>query len=121
VGGENLFLLKSSPVEEQAAIEFMGYVLSEEFQTEWAIGTGYLPVNLRSRQSDRYQTYVAQNPAVEVFLQQADKGRSRPIVAGYNRISESLGQAIEAVLLDRRTPQAALQVAQERLELAIRK
>lgn len=119
VGGENLFLLKASPQEEQAAIEFMSYVLSEEFQTEWAIETGYLPVNIRSRQSQPYQTYLAQNPAVSVFLQQAADGRSRPIGAGYNRISESLGQAIEAVLLNKRTPLEALQMAQDRLELSM--
>jgi len=31
---------------EKAALKFAEFVLSEEFQTEWAIGTGYLPVNL---------------------------------------------------------------------------
>jgi multiple sugar transport system substrate-binding protein len=118
-GGENLFIFKSTPEVERAAFTFAEYVLSEEFQTEWAIGTGYLPVNLRSRQSQAYQNFVAQQPAVQVFLDQAKYGRSRPIVPGYNRISENLGRAIEATLLNRDTPEAALQAAQQRLDLVL--
>jgi len=55
VGGENLFVMKTTPARERAAWEFCEYVLSEEFQTAWALGTGYLPANLKSRQSQRYQ------------------------------------------------------------------
>lgn len=121
IGGENLFIFKTTPEEEQAAWEFAEYVLSEEFQTEWAIGTGYLPINLRSRQNPAYLDFLAQQPALEVFLEQAPYGRSRPIIPGYNRISESLGRAIESTLLGKSTPEAALKTSQSRLELVIGK
>lgn len=121
VGGENLFIFKTTPVEERACWEFAEYVMSEEFQTEWAIGTGYLPVNLKSRQSQQYQEFVAQQPALKVFLDQAKYGRPLPIVPSYNRISDNLGRAIEATLLGQETPEAALQTAQSRLELIIGK
>lgn len=116
-GGENLFVLKSTPQRQQAALVFAEYVLSEAFQTEWALGTGYLPVNLRSRQNPDYLKYVAQHPVVQVFLDQAQYGRSRPIGLGYNRMSDSLGRAIESVLLGKATPAAALATAQQRLDL----
>jgi multiple sugar transport system substrate-binding protein len=119
IGGENLFIFKTTPEEERAAFTFAEYVLSEAFQTEWAIGTGYLPVNMRSRQSQAYQDFIAKQPAVQVFLDQAQYGRSRPIFPGYNRISENLGRAIEATLLNTGTPEEALQAAQERLELVL--
>jgi multiple sugar transport system substrate-binding protein len=119
IGGENLFVFKTTPERERAAFTFAEYVLSEEFQTEWAIGTGYLPTNLRSRQSPAYQAFVAQQPAVKVFLEQATQGRSRPIVPGYNRISDSLGRAIEATLLEKSSPEAALAAAQQRLDLIL--
>ena len=119
IGGENLFILKTTPDREQAALVFAEYVLSEEFQTEWAIGTGYLPVNLRSRQSPAYRKFVAEQPALNVFLQQAQQGRSRPIAPGYNRISDSLGRAIEAVVLEKSTSAEALAAAQERLNLIL--
>lgn len=119
IGGENLFLLKTTPDREQAALVFAEFVLSQSFQTAWAIGTGYLPVNLNSRQSPDYQAFKAKQPAVSVFLDQAKFGRSRPIFPGYNRISENLGRAIEATLLGRDSANAALQASQQRLDLSL--
>ena len=99
VGGENLFLMKTSPEREKAALEFLEYVLGEEFQTAWALGTGYLPISLKSRQSQTYQSFVEKNPVLRVFLEQMNSARSRPIISGYSRLSENLGRAIEATLL----------------------
>ncbi|MBW4574025.1 MAG: ABC transporter substrate-binding protein [Aphanothece sp. CMT-3BRIN-NPC111] len=117
MGGENLFILKTTPEHERAAFTFVEYVLSEEFQTQWALGTGYLPVNLKARQSAAYQNFVAKLPVVKVFLEQTHVARSRPIFLGYNRISENLGRAIEAVLLGKSSPVEALKAAQKRLDL----
>ena len=116
-GGENLFLFKTTPEREQAALTFAEYVVSEPFQTQWAIKTGYLPVNLSARQSSAYQKFKAQQPAVDVFLKQAAYGRSRPIFPGYNRLSENIGRAIEATLLGRSAPTDALKASQQRLDL----
>jgi multiple sugar transport system substrate-binding protein len=119
IGGENLFMMKGHPKHQQAAWQFMEYVLSQEFQTEWALGTGYLPVNLKSRQQLAYQKYVDKTPAIRVFLEQAKWGRSRPIVPGYSQISDNLGRAIESVLLDRDNVRSALKTAQSRLNLSL--
>ncbi|PSO53031.1 MAG: ABC transporter substrate-binding protein [Cyanobacteria bacterium QH_10_48_56] len=117
VGGENLFVFKTAPEREQAAWEFLEYVLSKEFQTEWALKTGYLPVNLEAQQSEKYQAFVQENPVLEVFLKQMNWARSRPIIPGYTRISENFGRAIEASLLDKQNPKDALQASQKRLDL----
>ncbi|MBD1904269.1 ABC transporter substrate-binding protein [Funiculus sociatus GB2-A5] len=117
MGGENLFILKTTPERERAAWTFAQYVISEEFQTQWALGTGYLPVNLKSRQSAEYQEFIAKSPALKVFLEQAKDARSRPIFPGYNRISENLGRALEGVLLGKSSPQEALNASQQRLNL----
>ncbi|AKG22321.1 ABC transporter substrate-binding protein [Calothrix sp. 336/3] len=117
IGGENLFFFKTSPEREKAAFKFAEYVLSENFQTELALGTGYLPINIKSRQSAKYQEFVKEQPAVKVFLDQAQYGRSRPIFPGYNRISDNVGRAIEAVLMDKSSAQEALKSSQQRLDL----
>ncbi|BAU14206.1 extracellular solute-binding protein [Leptolyngbya sp. NIES-3755] len=117
IGGENLFFFKSTPDREQAALKFAEFVMSEEFQTEWAIGTGYLPTNLKSREGQAYKEFRSKEPAIDIFLNQAQFGRSRPIFPGYNRISDNLGRAIESVLLDRATPEEALKASQQRLDL----
>ncbi len=117
IGGENLFVFKSTTPREEASQRFLEYVLSEEFQTTWALKTGYLPINLKSRQSEAYQDFVQQNPVLEVFLEQMKVARSRPIIPKYTRLSENLGRAIEASLLGKDSPEAALQKSQQRLDL----
>ena len=91
--------------------------MSEEFQTAWALETGYLPVNTKSQQSKVYQDFVNENPIVKVFLEQMHYAKSRPIIPQYNRLSENLGRAIEASLLGKQTPAEALERSQQRLEL----
>ena len=117
LGGSNLFVMKTQREREQAALKFLEYVLSEEFQTEMSIATGGLPINITSRESKRYQEYVAKQPALKVFLAQMAVSRSRPIVSQYYRLSQSIGEAIEATLLGK-SPQKSLEKAQERAELA---
>ena len=115
-GTGNLFVMKTTPEREQAALKFLEYVLSEQFQTEFSIGTGFLPVNIKSAQSEAYQKYLAQKPVLKVFLEQMKWTGKRPIIAGYSRLSDSLGRAIEAVLLGE-SPKKALQTAQDRIEV----
>lgn len=117
VGGENLFVFKTAPERERAALIFLEYVLSEEFQTEWALRTGYLPINLLARQSPAYQAFLRENPVLNVFLEQMQWARSRPIIPGYTRLSENFGRAIEASLLGEEPPRSALERSQKRLEL----
>lgn len=116
VGGENLFVFKTTPEKEKATKEFLEYILGEEFQREWALQTGYLPINLKARSSEKYQEFVAKNPVLQVFLDQMQWARSRPIIAGYTRLRENLGGAIEASLLQYRTPETALNEAQKHME-----
>lgn len=117
IGGENLFVFKTTPKRQQASLRFIEYILSEDFQTTWALGTGYLPVNLKSQQSEVYQNFVAANPVLKVFLEQMHWARSRPIIPKYTRVSENLGRAIEASLLGKQTPKEALERSQQRLDL----
>jgi multiple sugar transport system substrate-binding protein len=117
LGGENLFVLKTTPEREQAAFTFAEYAASEGFQTEWALGTGYLPVNLKSREAPEYKAFIQKQPSLKVFLDQMAVAQSRPIFPGYQRVSDALGRALEATLLGDRKPEAALQEAQSRIDL----
>ncbi len=117
-GGEHLFVMTTDSIREAAAAEFLQYVLSESFQTQWSLGTGYLPANLKARQSSTYQEFLETQPVLEVFLQQMTWARSRPIVAGYSRISENLGRAIEATLLGG-SPKQSLRQSQKRVNLML--
>lgn len=115
-GSGNMFVMKTTPEREKAAWKFLEFVLSEEFQTEWAIGTGFLPVNQKSVNSKEYQEYVSRNPWLQVFIDQVNVSGYRPTIARYNRISDGLGRAIEATLLGKSSAKAALENAQKRLD-----
>ncbi len=119
IGGENLFLFKTNPQREQAAWKFAEYVASEFFQTTFATATGYLPTNLSSQKSAVYTKYINDQPEINIFINQMSAGRTRPISANYPRISESLGKAIEATLLQKKSPAEALASAQSYLELVL--
>jgi multiple sugar transport system substrate-binding protein len=114
-GTESMYLMKTTPKREQATLKFFEYVLSEEFQTEWSIGTGFLPVNLKSAQSQAYQEFLQQKPVLKVFIDQMPVAGSRPIIPGYSRLSDSLGRAIEAAMLGA-SPETALKQAQANLD-----
>jgi multiple sugar transport system substrate-binding protein len=116
LGGENLFIFKTTAERERAAFTFAEYTASEEFQSEWALGTGYLPVNLKSRETPEYKAFIQKQPSLSVFLEQMENARSRPIFPGYTRVSDNLGRALEAALLGR-TPEVALKDAQARIDL----
>ena len=117
IGGENLFVFKTNPKRENASLKFLEYVISEDFQTAWSLQTGYLPINLKARQSKEYQDFVEKNPVLKVFLKQMEWARARPIIPGYTRLSENLGRAIEATLLGKTSAKKALKRSQKRLEL----
>jgi multiple sugar transport system substrate-binding protein len=72
--------------------------------------------NVKFQQSTAYQNFVAENPIINVFLQQMQRAKSRPIIPKYNRLSE-LGGVIEASLLGKPTPEEAYKRSQQRLEL----
>lgn len=117
LGGENLFVFKTNPEREEASLKFLEFILSEKFQTQWALKTGYLPINIKSQKSAEYQQFVQENPVINVFLEQMQYAKSRPIIAQYPSLSENLGRAIESVLLGKKSPENALKEAQKRLNL----
>jgi multiple sugar transport system substrate-binding protein len=119
VGGESFFLCRTTPAKTQAALTFFEYILGEDFQINWALRTGYLPINLSVRASPAYQAFVRENPSLTIFLDQLQWAKSRPIIPGYTYLSENFGRAVEASLLGE-PPEAALQQSQQRLERIFR-
>lgn len=117
LGGENVFVFNTNPQREEASLKFLEYILSSEFQTKWALKTGYIPINKKVKESLEYQQFLTENPTIKVFLEQMQYAKSRPIIADYPNISENLGRALESALLQQKSPQDALKEAQKRLEI----
>ena len=117
LGGENLFVFNTNSQREAASLKFLEFILSADFQTKWALKTGYLPINTKAQNSPEYQEFIAQNPVINVFLEQMKVAKSRPIIADYPVISENLGRAIESTLLGTKTAKEALKESQKRIDI----
>lgn len=113
IGGENLYIFKSTDERQAAAWIFASYVMSREFQVDWAINTGYLPVNRKAAQDARYRKFLNNNPFVQTYIDSLETGRSRPAVPAYSRISKRIGNAIEKALYRKLSPEEALREAYE--------
>ncbi len=113
IGGENLYIFESEPEKEEASWKFAKFIMSEEFQVEWAMNTGYLPVNRSAAESEEYSEFLSENPFIETFVDSMEFGRSRPPVKEYSRLSDRLGRALEEALYRRQSPDEALEKAAE--------
>ena len=110
-GGENLYIFKSEALREKAAWKFAKFILSPEFQTDWAIQTGYLPVNRKVRKQPAYRQFLKQHPFIQTFVDQIPYGRARPTIPEYTQISSKLGKQIEMALYQKASPRKTLRVA----------
>ena len=119
-GGESLFLFRSEPGRERAAFEFMKFVMSADFQVEWAIRTGYLPVSLSAAASPAYRSFLAANPFMQVFNDQMPAGRVRPSIPRYPALSATLGKYLEAALYGRYPSRDALDRAAAEVDALLR-
>jgi multiple sugar transport system substrate-binding protein len=113
IGGESLFLFKSSARRERAAWEFMKFVMSADFQVDWAINTGYLPVSKSAANDPRYQAFLAANPFIKAYNDQMPVGRTRPSIPQYPALSQTLGKYLEAALYGKLSSKEALDRAAE--------
>lgn len=79
IGGASLAMFdKGDEAKKAAAWEFIMYAASPETQSTWSQATGYLPINLKTKEIEAYKAFVESNPAVQVALEQFES--SNPMV-----------------------------------------
>ena len=72
VGGNSLYVLDSTPEEEQASWEFVKYMTSKETTTRVAQNIGYMVTRQSALDSEEMQNYLVENPAAAVTYEQVD-------------------------------------------------
>ncbi|MCK9526856.1 MAG: ABC transporter substrate-binding protein [Limnochordia bacterium] len=120
VGGSSLAIFKTEPARESAAWEFVNWMTSTENNLEWSMNTGYIPLRLSVRDSDKYQAYLANNPHMQVVLEQFDYARARPNTVSYADLSRILGVAVEEALYGNTNPGPILDQAVKEANIYIR-
>ena len=74
-----LVLFKTDEEHEEAALKFVGWFYQPEIHARWCADAGYLPITQSAMETQVWQDYVAENPYVQVFLDQASFMRIRPV------------------------------------------
>lgn len=79
IGGASLALFdKGEEDRKMAAWEFIQYTASPETQSSWSQASGYLPINLKTKDLEEYKAFVEGSPAMQVALEQFES--SNPMV-----------------------------------------
>jgi multiple sugar transport system substrate-binding protein len=112
-GPDNWVVFDRGDDRRQAAITFLTWLTAAAQARQFSLQTGDLPTR-QSLATDA--VFVRQMdkalPGVKAFIDNlANVKKARPQVEAYPQISEALGNAIVAVLLDKLTPQEALSQA----------
>ncbi len=71
IGGASLVMFDNGEsAEKEAAWEFIQYAASASTQATWSMATGYLPINLKTKDDVAFAEHLANTPALQVALEQ---------------------------------------------------
>ena len=110
VGGENLVLMASSD-QPEAALEFLRFTQSEEYQLEMS-KVGQLTVLNALLENE----YFTEHPYYPVFLEQLQTARARTPHPAYNEIETVLSDAAQLILRGEVSAQEGLDMAAEEID-----
>ncbi|MCC7447064.1 MAG: ABC transporter substrate-binding protein [Anaerolineae bacterium] len=113
-GGGNIYILKSSPPENQAAAwRWIEYLTSAQTQANWTVATGYIAARKSAWETQTLKDLVAKNPQYAVARDQLQYAAKELTSHQGGDIQKIFGKAVQAALTGEKTPQAALDEAQQ--------
>jgi multiple sugar transport system substrate-binding protein len=120
-GPDNWVLFDNGTQRANAAWDFMKWFLSTKEHLNLALATGQLPIRRSELRQPQFKQYVRKYKGVGTFVTNlANAKKSRPALEKYPRISDVVGQAVQAVLLGKAQPQAALDDAAQKVDAILR-
>jgi multiple sugar transport system substrate-binding protein len=120
-GPDNWVLLDNGKQRSAAAWNFMKWFLSTKEHMKFALATGDLPIRKSEQQLPAYKRYVKKYKGISTFVNNlANAKKARPVTAKYPQISQAIGQAVQAVLLGKAQPKAALDQAAGKVDSIMR-
>ena len=110
LGGEVGAIPISGDATQKAAGKVLSCILSEPTMLEWSKAHAYIP----SKQ-DTAVKFGQQNPAMQAFVDEVATAKSRTADLGekYSKVSQELATAIQSAITGQKSPEQALQQAQQ--------
>jgi multiple sugar transport system substrate-binding protein len=116
IGGENLYILRTTPEREAATWTLAKYLVSPDVQRERVQTIHQFPSRRSVATSEWMQDYLREHPRLRVFFEVLEHGRMRPTVPGYFSVSQALGGEIMQALQGEKRVADALNAAALRAE-----
>ena len=111
IGGENLYILKTTPEREAASWTLAKYLVRPDVQRRRLETTQQFPTRRSVVASDWMAEYLRARPALRVFFDALEYGQTRPSIPEYFSISRALGDGLTQALQKEKLPNAALEDA----------
>ncbi len=108
LGGENLYLFKSNKSREKAAWELCKFIASPDFQVDWSMQTGYLPISKSAANDPRYKSFLKKHDFVKIFSDQMQYAKARPGIPAYQKVSDAFSKAADLVFFKKKSAEQAL-------------
>jgi multiple sugar transport system substrate-binding protein len=110
ISGPDVYMLfDHSSGRSDTAFTFVTWLTSAKEHLKFSIATGDLPLRKSETQLPDYQTFLKKYPAEQTFVANLDNVKHvRPNIPGYAQVSTAVGQMVQAVLLGKSSPAAAL-------------
>jgi len=116
MGGEQIFIFKTTDEKQRAAWEFVKWLTSKETQIHWDILTGFMPVRDSVARDAVYTTWAqTTEPRLGPFIENQKYAHSRPMVTQYPEISDAFSEEIQKALYGTVSVDAALANAETRV------
>jgi sn-glycerol 3-phosphate transport system substrate-binding protein len=112
-GGGNFYLFETAtPVQREAGLRFLRWISSPERAAQWGIDTGYIATRPDAWETPAMQTYATEFPAAAVARDQLQYAVAELSTHDNQRVTQALNDGLQAALLGRKAPDAALIEAQ---------
>jgi multiple sugar transport system substrate-binding protein len=120
-GPDNWVVFNNGDAKKKAALAFVQWLTAPEQVKAFSLGTGDLPIRTSVGQDPAVLDKLNENvPGTSAFVENLNNVKKvRPQVEQYPAISEALGQAIVAVMLDKDQPKSALDAAAQAADAAL--
>jgi len=112
-GGGNFYMFKAATQpQREAGLRFLRWISSPERAAQWGIDTGYVATRPDAWETPTMKQYAAEFPPSGVARDQLQYAVAELSTHDNQRVTQSLNDGLQAALLGRKAPDAALVEAQ---------
>ena len=114
---------KGDEEKENAAFEFIKFMVSAETQVKWAQATGYFSVSTEAYELSEMNEYLDANPEFKTAIEQLreENNNSGAVLGVFPEAIASIEENIEKVLNDEITPETAVDNMAKTINSALEK